>query len=538
MVRVLFTFLIGVLLAFAAPKGSEAACMFNCTKGKNVKIQSGSGLEGYQDIISGKEPKPFTITGKLYVPGECSPDKKLPAVIIQHGSGMPTSDWYTKLSEAFNKSGIIALVPDSHTARGITGTGRDQSQLSKADRLYDTFSAFNFLETVPCVDTSRVGITGYSFGGIIAMDSVETVLASRLAKGKTYKASLPVYPACQATFKNTRSTNTKVHLLVGELDDFTQASYCLDAVDYKKQRGWNIDITVLKGAHHGFNYAGGPKSKQSWTFNACGPIEIDENGFQIITKYGFSTKNGWKKFVGDAVKTCAKRGVTVGGTEKTAKFTLDYTIEFFTAALDVTKTSMPTKIVSSTKQNSQESSSKTIKAPCAFNCEQARKARAGYQNVNQVDAQLKIINDKSLCRNATDENGNWENIKSYKKFVDEAKDRGLDLQKCAALIRPIAKNNGASGSSSNSPLSQHNSTKFDKSSSMSLDISIEEDEIKALEKKLEALKQKAARKSEYLKLRALLAQELKDLQDQFDQKLKEVQGQIQMLEQEYKDVLN
>jgi len=58
-------------------------------------------------------------------------------------------------------------------------------------------------------------------------------------------------------------------------------------------------------------------------------------------------------------------------------------------------------------------------------------------------------------------------------------------------------------------------------------VKVEKDEIAALEKKLAALKQKSARKEEYQKMRALL-----------DQKLKEVQGQIQMLEQEYKDVLN
>jgi hypothetical protein len=58
-------------------------------------------------------------------------------------------------------------------------------------------------------------------------------------------------------------------------------------------------------------------------------------------------------------------------------------------------------------------------------------------------------------------------------------------------------------------------------------VKVEKDEIAALEKKLAALKQKAARKEEYQKMRALL-----------DQKLKELQGQIQMLEQEYKDVLN
>ena len=58
-------------------------------------------------------------------------------------------------------------------------------------------------------------------------------------------------------------------------------------------------------------------------------------------------------------------------------------------------------------------------------------------------------------------------------------------------------------------------------------VKVENGEIAALEKKLAALKQKAARKEEYQKMRALL-----------DQKLKELQGQMQILEQEYKDVLN
>ena len=335
MLRTLAAIVTALPVLFAVPSVSKA-CSFNCEKannGTNVKIPSGSGLEGYQDIISGKQPKPFTITGKLFVPGECNAAKKLPAVIIQHGSGMPSGDWYSKLPEALNKSGMVALVPNSHSARGITGTGKNQAQLSKADRLYDTFSAFNFLETVPCVDTARVGVTGYSFGGIIAMDSVETVLANKLANGKSYKASMPVYPSCQATFKNTSSTNTKVHVLVGELDDYTPAKYCLDAVDYKKQRGWNIDITVLEGAHHGFIRTSGTKSISSWTFGGCGTIEFDDEGYSTVVKYGISSRDGWKNYVKKIVKACGKRGVTIGGTNKTANATLEYTVKFFSENL-------------------------------------------------------------------------------------------------------------------------------------------------------------------------------------------------------------
>jgi len=66
-----------------------------------------------------------------------------------------------------------------------------------------------------------------------------------------------------------------------------------------------------------------------------------------------------------------------------------------------------------------------------------------------------------------------------------------------------------------------------KSDSKLVSAAPDKNEIAALEKKLAALKQKAARKEEYLKMRSLL-----------DQKLKDVQNQIQMLVEEYKDVLN
>ncbi len=35
------------------------------------------------------------------------------------------------------------------------------------------FLLLRFLRSLSCVDPRRVGITGYSFGGIIALDSVE-----------------------------------------------------------------------------------------------------------------------------------------------------------------------------------------------------------------------------------------------------------------------------------------------------------------------------------------------------------------------------
>ena len=300
-------------------------------KGLNkVKFVTGDKLQHYNDIIFNKNPKKIKIDGDLYLPSKCS-EKKMPAVIIQHGSGSSKRSFYSRYARALNKVGIIVIVPDLYTARGIkTSTGSNQGLLSKATRLYDSFSAFRFLRSLSCVDPRRVGITGYSFGGIIALDSVENILASKLGDGFVYKASLPVYPSCQTVFENTNPTKTKVHILAGSLDDFTPAKYCVDAVKTKKANKWDIDITIFDGAHHGFNLSGSPKKiKTSWTFRNCGKITIDDEGHAYNKKFNISTRDGWKKMVRTAAKKCGKKGVTVGGETKFAQKTLNFTVNFF-----------------------------------------------------------------------------------------------------------------------------------------------------------------------------------------------------------------
>jgi dienelactone hydrolase len=294
-----------------------------------VSIKSGDGLSGYQDIMAAKTPKPIPISADLYMPKACG-SEKMAAVIIQHGSGSPENPWYPKLAKELNKNGIIAIVPNSFKARGLSATGKDQSKLSKATRLFDTFSTFKYLQGLSCVDPNRVGLTGYSFGGIISIDSVEEALASRLGNGFVYKATLPVYPSCQASFENTKSTKTKVHILAGSADDFTPAKYCVEGVKVKQGKGWDIQITLLDGAHHGFNNDYPPKKNpNSWTFGDCGALSIDADGYEVSRQHNASTRSGWGTFVKTMAKKCGRKGVTVGGTDAFAAKTLDFTVRYF-----------------------------------------------------------------------------------------------------------------------------------------------------------------------------------------------------------------
>ena len=296
---------------------------------KPFSYMSANGINSYADIYQGTKFARQKLTGTLYLPSVCNTGAKIPAVIIQHGSGLPRHSWYEELSEQLNKAGIAALVANSFSERGIRGTGGDQTQLSKANRVYDTFAAFRALQKVPCIDPKRIGVTGYSFGGIISREMVESSLAKRLGGGRVLKASLPVYPSCQARWERTQPTRTKVHFLLAGRDDYTPASFCLERIPELKKLGWDVSYTVYPQAHHAFiaDYSERYWSR-GWTFRHCGIILITSEGHEMHFLGG--TKDmSWREYVTVMARNCGRQGVTIGRDNESREKAMSFTVSFF-----------------------------------------------------------------------------------------------------------------------------------------------------------------------------------------------------------------
>ena len=296
---------------------------------QSFSYTSANGINSYADIFQGKTFEPQTLTGKLYLPSDCKSGAKVPAVIIQHGSGLPRHSWYEELPERLNKAGIAALVANSFTERGITGTGGDQTQLSKANRVYDTFAAFRALQKAPCIDPKRIGVTGYSFGGTISRDMVEASLAKRLGGGQVLKASIPVYPSCQARWEKTQPTKTKVHFLLAGRDDYTPASFCLEQIPELKTLGWDVSYTVYPEAHHAFiaDYSESYWSR-GWTFRNCGITLITPEGDEMHFLGG--TKDmSWREYITVMARNCGTQGVTIGRHGASREKAMNFTVIFF-----------------------------------------------------------------------------------------------------------------------------------------------------------------------------------------------------------------
>jgi len=229
------------------------------------------------------------------------------------------------------------IVFQSYTTRGITATNSDQSRLPKEARLVDAFRALQVLARRPDIDGQRIGITGYSFGGIVALQSSSLDVATALGDGLQFAAHMPVYPQCIAWYEDLRYTNAPVHIVSGELDDYTPAAPCERYTRELREHGYDVRISVYPGVEHGFvGNIHDQYCADCVNMSQCGRILIDEDGNGRYVRADGSvitTGNGWSEFYRKFFAACATRGATVDGDPDARDRLLHDTVAFFHASL-------------------------------------------------------------------------------------------------------------------------------------------------------------------------------------------------------------
>src|SRR5713101_1322333 len=117
------------------------------------------------------------IQAYLYKPDGDGP---FPVVIYNHGSRdgrERTSVPFQYIGKMLTRAGYVVLVPERRGYGKSDGSpwwqevGNDQSRLIARlqAETADVLAAIDYLRTVPSADTNRIGIMGWSFGGIVTM---------------------------------------------------------------------------------------------------------------------------------------------------------------------------------------------------------------------------------------------------------------------------------------------------------------------------------------------------------------------------------
>lgn len=198
---------------------------------------------------------PAQIAGELRFPlfGE----KRMPAVVLVHGSGGIGSnvrDW----ADLLNKQGYAVFLLDSFSGRGIASTVEDQTRLSAAAMLYDSWRALELLSKHPRIDPSRIAIMGFSKGGFAALYSALTRFQkSHGPQNLKFAGHIVFYAACNTAFVEDLVTDkTPIRFFHGLADDYTLAEPCRVYANKLKETGNDAVFFGYAGAHHAFDAAG------------------------------------------------------------------------------------------------------------------------------------------------------------------------------------------------------------------------------------------------------------------------------------------
>jgi dienelactone hydrolase len=184
-----------------------------------------------------------------------------PALVLLHGCHgvLPsTREW----GRWFRARGYVALIVDSLTPRGLTESCSFSSpDIANTERFDDTVGAFSYLASRPYVDRERIGVIGWSNGGVSSMGvingpSVERArLRGVLFPGPGFRAAVAFYPGGCPSLVNETVVRPLL-VLIGDADDWTVPEPCIEMVHGMRSRGADVSLVVYPGALHDFDVEG------------------------------------------------------------------------------------------------------------------------------------------------------------------------------------------------------------------------------------------------------------------------------------------
>ncbi|MGH8215827.1 MAG: dienelactone hydrolase family protein [Rhodanobacteraceae bacterium] len=212
----------------------------------------------YVRFPSAEPGSPLALAAQLRVPRQ---DERAPAVVIAHGTaGIDSRGAYH--AQALNAAGIATLELDMWAPRGLDGgIGQRGRPESVVETLPDAFGALLYLAARPDIDPQRIGIMGFSWGGIVSMLTATRPYNERYLGSKPlrFAAHAPFYPICWTYNKVPghefrELTGAPVLIQSGACDDYDEPDTCETLVRSLPDAAQaKVTVTIYPDAAHGFN---------------------------------------------------------------------------------------------------------------------------------------------------------------------------------------------------------------------------------------------------------------------------------------------
>jgi dienelactone hydrolase len=185
---------------------------------------------------------PLMLTGKLTRP---QGDGPFPAIVLLHGCNgiRPNQDVWAK---RFADWGYVAFQVDSLGPRGFSDICADVGLVGINQRTQDTYDAKTYLSGLPFVDRNRIGVLGWSHGGITTLSVVDQ------KRDDPFRSAIAFYPFCNRLLSEF---NAPLLILIGDKDLWTPSATCSTKMR-PGQAGHEVILKIYPDATHGFDAEG------------------------------------------------------------------------------------------------------------------------------------------------------------------------------------------------------------------------------------------------------------------------------------------
>lgn len=291
---------------------------------ETITFQSANPF-GFRDVITAlNEQEKQEVFGYLTLP-ENTDTKKFPLVIGAAGS-LGWSDHHYDYFNLYREMGIATFEMKSFKARGIESTVGTQVDVTLAMMVLDAYRALALLSAHPMIDKDKIAISGWSLGGGVTLFSGWLPVKNIIEPDLSFAAHLAFYPPCFIEPEILNFTDAPMHILIGELDDWTPAEPCVELVDKMQQSGTNINLTVYEDSHHSFDRFASPViSEHAYSFADC-RLKMRADGAALMNFLNIPMTSPILQKIGLAF--CAERGPIYGGNPQSREMALKFAGDF------------------------------------------------------------------------------------------------------------------------------------------------------------------------------------------------------------------
>ena len=299
-------------------------------EGKIEKISFNSANPfSFKDIISNIENlETQVVSGVLTIPDNVKDN--IPLVIGVAGSD-GWAEHHFEYLKMYQDMGIATFQLQSFESRGVTSTVGTQNTVTHAMIILDSYRALEKISEHPLIDIDNVAITGWSLGGGVTLFSGWKPLMDAINSEYEFAAHLAFYPPCFVEPNNLDFTNSPIHILIGELDEWTPSKPCVDLVDMLDNNGVDIGITVYEDAHHSFDTTNEVViAEGGYSFTNC-KFKMNDQGSVLMNFLDIPMNNWFTQMIGFAM--CADRDPHFGGNPEARERAIKFSKSFISKNL-------------------------------------------------------------------------------------------------------------------------------------------------------------------------------------------------------------